>query len=197
MESCRMSDERLTPQQVAEILGCSVRTVRAMLRDGLLSGEKVEGQWRVNAGEVERIQSVKPPAPLPVPPASSSLLEDDPAGMVEVSIALAGVATAIAAFLPGIGDIPKILKLVVATVSSAVALLSAYGALWLLARYCLSRYCLTGESPLGAGESLLGIREVWTLLKNSEKIGPYKFIVGGLLFLLVLSVFVGIFAFVR
>lgn len=191
-----MSDEWLTIQQAADRLSCRTETVRAMLRDRLLSGEKVKGQWRVKAVEVERIQPVKPSAPVPEPPASSSLLEDGP-GMVEVSIALAGVATAIAAFLPGISGIPEILRLIVATVSSAVALLSAYGALWLLARYCLLRYCLIGESLLGTGESLLGIREVWTLLKNSDKIGPYKFIVGGLLFLLTLSIFVGIFAFAR
>jgi excisionase family DNA binding protein len=196
-----MSDEWLASRQAAEALGCSVETVRAMLRNGLLSGKKVNGQWRVKAVEVERIQSMKPSAPVPEPLASSALHKHkvDP-GMVEVSIALAGVATAIAAFLPGITGVPEILKLIVATVSSAVALLSAYGALWLLARYCLPRYCLTGESLLGIGESLsrrYGIREVWTLLKNSDEIGPYKFIVGGLLFLLLLSVFVGIFAFVR
>jgi len=191
-----MSDEWLAPRQAAEAIGCSVETVRAMLRDGLLSGKKVNGQWRVKAVEVERMQSMKCSTPPPEPPASSSLVKVDP-GMVEVSIALAGVATAIAAFLPGISRIPEILRLIVATVSSAVALLSAYGALWLLARYCLSRYCFTGESFLEIGESLLGIREVWALLKNSDKIGPYKFIVGGLLFLLALSVLVGIFAFAR
>jgi hypothetical protein len=181
--------EWLAPQEAAEKLGCSEETVRAMLDDGLFSGKKVKGEWWVNAVEVEWIQSIKLSAPLPEPSVSSSLLKVDP-GMVEVSIALAGVATAIAAFLPGIDGIPEILKLVVATVPSAVALISAYGALWLLARYCLPRDCLTGES-------LLGIAEVWTLLKNWYKIGPYMLIVGGLLFLLALSVFLGILAFMR
>jgi excisionase family DNA binding protein len=190
-----MPDEWLTAQQTAETLDCSVKTVRAMLRDGILAGEKVKDQWRVKADEVEWIQSVKPSAPVAEPPAPPLPFHVDP-GMVEVSIALAGIATAIAAFLPQISSIPEILKLIVAAVSSSVALLSAYGALWLLARYCLRRYCLARESLLGTGESLLGRMELWTLLRNSLKIGPYKFIVGGLLFLLALSVIVGIFAFV-
>jgi len=192
-----MSDEWVTPQQVAEISGYSARTVRAMLRDGIISGEKVGGQWRVKADEVERIQFVGTSVPVAKLPASSSLFGDDTAGMIEVSIALAGVATAIAAFLPEADDISRILKLAVAAVSSAVALFSAYSALWLLACCCIDHYRLTGESLLGEGESLSGRREVWTLLTNLGKIGPYKSIVAGLIFLLALSVFVGILAFVK
>ncbi len=170
-----MSDEWLTIQQEAECLNYLLDTILVMLREERLQGEKVNSWLRVKTDEYDV----------------------DP-GMVEVTIALAGVATAIAAFLPGISGISEIPRLIAATVSSAVALLSAYGALWLLARYCLLHYCLTGESLfLGAKESLSGRKEVWKLLKNLDKIGPYKFIVVGLLFLLVLSVFVGVFAFMR
>jgi PHD/YefM family antitoxin component YafN of YafNO toxin-antitoxin module len=107
-------------------------------------------------------------------------------GMVEVSMALAGVATAIAAFLPGITGTPATLTLIVAIFSSVVACFSAYSALWLLACYCL-RVGLEESSPGG-------IREIHTLLKSPSKTGPYWLIALGLLFLLALSVLIGAFA---
>lgn len=196
MKGDPMSDEWLTPQQAAECLNCLPETVRVMLCDGFLPGKKVKGQWWVKAVEVERIQPMKPSVPVPEPPASSSLPKVDP-GMMEASIALTGVAAATGAFLPGISSISEIVGLIVAVVFSAVTFYSFYGALWLLARYCLQRYCLTGESLLGTGESLLGIEEIFTLFRNLDKIGPYKFMAGGLLFLPILPVLGGILAFVR
>jgi len=174
-----MSDKWLTPQQVAEILGCSVRTVRAMLRDGLLSGEKAEGQWRVKAGEVERIQSVDPSVPVPEPPASSSLLEVQP-GMVEVSLALSGIAAAIAAILPSISIMTEDLRFFVALFAGFLAVFSAYSALWLLARYC----CVEKGS-------LLGFKEIFALLTSPVRNGPYWFLGLGLFAWLVLSVLIG------
>lgn len=180
-----MSNEWLTPQQAAEVLGCSVETVRAMLRDGLLSGKKVKGQWRVKAVEVERLQSMKLSALAPELPPSSPLLKKVEPGMVEVSVALAGIAAAIAAILPGMTGVPEILRLLVAVLSGILAVFSAYSALWLLARYCLER-----ETPLGFGE-------IWALLTSPEKVGPYWFVALGLLAWLVLSVFIGVLAVVR
>ena len=73
----RMSDEWLSLQQAADVLDCSTETVGAMLRDGLLCGEKMEGRWRIKTPEVERIRSVNPPVPVPElpesPPASEIL----------------------------------------------------------------------------------------------------------------------------
>jgi hypothetical protein len=182
-----MSDEWLTVQQTADRLGCPPELVHAMLHGGFLPGEKVDDPWLVKADRVKELQgeiAIAPEPPMPV-----SLRRVD-AGMLEVSIALAGVATAIAAFLPGISGVSEFLALTVATISSTVALVSAYGSLWLLARFCLPRDCLT-EEPL------IGLKEVWALLRKLDKIGPYKFIAAGLLFLLALSIFVGVLAVAR
>jgi len=178
-----MSDEWLTTKRAAEILDCSAETVRAMAHDKILSGEKVSGQWQVKKDGVERIQSLKPSAPVPELPASLPPLKVDP-GMVEVSMALAGIAAAIAAILPGVSGITENLKLLVAFLSGILAVFSAYSALWLLARYCL-------EKP-----SRTGFAEIWELLKNPERVGPYWLVALGLLVWLVLSALIGALAIV-
>lgn len=185
-----MSDEWLTVQQTAELLSCPPELVRAMLRGGFLPGKKVDDPWLVKAAKVEELRAEMNQAPTTPPRVSQPEVD---IGMVEVTLALAGVAAAIAAILPGIGDIPKILGLAVAAVSSAVAFFSAYAALWLLARYCCTGGSQTGKS----GSKFLGIAEVVALLKSWTELGPYMFIVIGLLFLLVLSLVIGILAFVR
>ena len=182
-----MSDEWLTVEQTADRLGCSPELVHAMLCGEFLPGEKVDDPWLVQATRVKELQGEITTTSEPPMPVSQRKVD---AGMLEVSIALASVATAIAAFLPTISGIPEILAWIVATISSTVALVSAYGSLWLLARFCLPRGCLTEET-------LLGLREVWTLLRKLDKTGPYKFIAAGLLFLLALSIFVGVLAFMR
>ena len=106
-------------------------------------------------------------------------------GMVEVSIALAGIAAAIATFLPGVDSLPEMLRLVVAVLAGAVAVFSAYSALWLLARYCLE------------GESTAGVSEIVALLLSPMKAGPYWFMALGLVAWLVLSLLVGILAIMR
>jgi hypothetical protein len=182
-----MSDEWLTVQQTADRLRCPPELVHAMLRGEFLPGEEVDDPWLVKAARVKELQGEITTAPAPLVPVSQRKVD---AGMLEVNIALASVATAIAAFLPGVSGIPEILALIVATISSTLAFVSAYGSLWLLARFCLPRDRLT-EEPL------FGFKEVWALLRNLGKTGPYKFIAAGLLFLLALSVFVGILAFAR
>jgi len=174
-----MSNEWLTPQQAGDILGCSVETVRAMLRDGVLCGEKVKGQWRIKATEVRK------PSPEPEVPVSSPLLKIDP-GMMEVSIALAGIAAAIAALLPGAIGVAEGLRLFVALLAGILAIFSAYRSLWLLARYCLSEE----NSPLG-------LKEIWTLLTNPARFGPYWFVTLGLVIWLVLSGLIGALSIVR
>jgi len=162
-----MSDEWLTPQQAAERLGCTVETVRGMLRCELLGGEKEKGQWRVKAAKVEELQAVMTPASVSAP-----LCEID-VGMVEVSIALAGIAGAVAGFLP---DLLESAKPLVAILGGVTSILSSYSALWLLARYCLK------------GESAAGLSEVAELVLKPGKVGPYWFLALGLLFWLVLSI---------
>jgi len=150
-----------------------------MLDDGLFSGKKIKGEWCVNAVEVEWIQSIKLSAPLLVPPASSSLLEVEP-GMVEVSLALSGIAAAIAAILPSIPAVAENLRLFVALLAGILAVFSAYSALWLLARYCCPET-----------KSLLGFKEISALLTSPERNGPYWFVGWGLVTWLVLSVLIG------
>jgi excisionase family DNA binding protein len=175
-----VSDEWLTPQQAAEILGCSAQTVRAMLHDGLLSGKKLKGRWRVKVVDVERI---KPSDGLI--PASSELsrsspsLEVDP-GMIEVSIALSVGAAAIFAILPGLVDVPEGLELLVVLLAGILAFNAAYTALWLLARYCLG------------GESLLAFTEIWTLLTQPAWSGPYWFLAQTVVLWLLLSLIIGV-----
>jgi hypothetical protein len=106
--------------------------------------------------------------------------------MVEVTMALASIAAAVATFLPNPTDLPDPLRLigplltaVVASLAGVVAVLSAYGALWLLARYCLE------------GESATGFSEIKALLSSPRRIGPYWLVSLSLLVWLVLSVLVG------
>jgi hypothetical protein len=187
-----MSDEWLTVQQTAELLSCPPQLVRAMLRGGFLPGKKVDDPWLVQAAKVEELRAEMNRSPAALTRVSPPEVD---AGIVEINLALAGIATAIAAILPAIGDIPKILSLVVATASCGVAVFSAYSALWALARYCCK-----GVSQTGTGESGLkfpGGTEVVALFKNWNRLGPYTFTIIGLLFLLVLSFAIGILALKR
>jgi hypothetical protein len=116
---------------------------------------------------------------------SDSRLADP--GMVEVSIGLAGIATAIAAFIPGLVGIPEVVRLLVAMFSSVVAAISAYSALWLLARYC---HTATPRSDD------LGLTEIRALLRN-PKLGPSWLLAVCSVLLFLLSIFVGALAVAR
>ena len=117
-------------------------------------------------------------------PADSPLA--DP-GMVEVSIGLAGIATAIAALIPGLAGISEVVRLTVALFSSVVAAISAYSALWLLARCCRT-------APPRSED--LGLAEIWALLRN-PKIGPSWLLAVLSVLLFALSILVGILAATR
>lgn len=55
-------DKLLTPEQVAEALNLSVRTIKGWLRDGKLKGVKIgtRGDWRVKESVLEKyIESQK------------------------------------------------------------------------------------------------------------------------------------------
>jgi hypothetical protein len=155
-----------------------------MVRDGILLGQKVDGQWQIEADAVEQIRSVKPSTQTSGLPPSSPPPRVDP-GMVEVSMALAGIAAAIATILSGADGIPENLRTLVALLSGIVAVFSAYSALWLLARYCLGR------------PSLLGFEEIGALLTNPASVGPYWLVALGLVVWLVLSVLIGALAVTR
>jgi len=155
-----MSNQWLTPKQAAEILGCSTQTIRAMLQDGLLSGEKVNGRWLAKAVEVERIKLSNASTPAHELSGPSRTLEVDP-GMIEVSIALAAGAAAILTILPNLAGVPEGPKVMVLFLAGILAIYTAYTALWLLARYCVK------------GESFLGFTEIWTLLHEPARFGPY------------------------
>lgn len=109
-------------------------------------------------------------------------------GMVEVNMAVAGIATAIAAFLPEMTGMAAILRLIIAIIACVIGSFSAYSALWLL-----TRCDYTWGSPSGMRESVLGIREVLKLL-TSVSHGPYWLMALGLLALLVTSVLVCVLA---
>ena len=86
--------------------------------------------------------------------------------LAETSLALAAVCLAIATLLPKIGLQLKdptlhMLIIFVSLMSGFVAVLSVYGALWLLARYCFPQEA----SPLG-------LREIAFLITNPTKVGP-------------------------
>jgi hypothetical protein len=100
--------------------------------------------------------------------------------MVEASIALAGVAVAIATFLPTC-ELPEGKKQVLAILAGITAALSSYGALWLLA---LNRHPEVREWPLGIGKIL-------SLFSSPRRNGPWWFIGWGLLAWFLLSVLVG------
>ena len=201
-----MSEGRLTIRQAAERLNCPRRTVRAMLRGGLLAGEKVKGRWRVEAVRVEDLRALTTSAPpslfsrgrihrsitsraypcfpnrmqklISLRARRSAAMRDIDPGMVEVSITLAGLAGAIAALLPDMVDLMESARLLVAVGAGAVSVLSSYSALWLLARYRLK-----GKSPEG-------LREIAALLSSPGKVGPYWLLALGLLVWLVLSILI-------
>lgn len=184
-----MSDEWLNPQQAAECLNCPSETVRAMLRGGLLAGEKLNGRWRVKAAKVEALRVVMTSAPPPSTPVPRDKV--DP-GIVEVTMALAGIAAAIAAFLPKAAILPEslvslgtIMVGTVAVLAGIVAAFSAYSALWFLAWYRVE------------GESAAGLSEIKKLLFSPVDFGPYWLVAWGLLVWLVLSVLVGAMAVMR
>ncbi|MEW5986223.1 MAG: hypothetical protein AB1791_06285 [Chloroflexota bacterium] len=96
--------------------------------------------------------------------------------MVEVSIALAGIAAAIAAILPSTSRMPELLRLAIAFLAGTISLLASWSALWLLARHALH------------GDSLAGITEVINLLKNPRSV--YWFVALALVLLIVLELLV-------
>jgi len=108
-------------------------------------------------------------------------------GMVEVSIAVAGIAMAIAALLPGLNGISDAVRLTVAIISSVVAALSSYSALWLLAWHCQVEDTHSDD---------LGIKEIIILLRSTN-FGPIWLISLVSLFLFSLSILVGVLAVIR
>jgi len=165
-----------------------------MVQDGLLSGEKVQRRWRVRTADVKRLRDfrdAKEPeqqSPSPVnnaDPDTRDADEIDP-GMVEVGIALAGVAIAIATFLPGVTTISQNFRILIAILSGLLAVFSTYGALALLAYYCV------GFKSSSAIEEIKAL-----LLRQSNKARIYWFMAAALLFGWLLSVLVGILAITR
>ena len=53
-----MTDDDLTPRQVAEQLGVTVRTVQRWINDGRLPAERVGGRMRVSRSSLTRVASV-------------------------------------------------------------------------------------------------------------------------------------------
>jgi excisionase family DNA binding protein len=208
-----MSDDWLTAQQAAELLGCTDKTIRGMLRDELLRGRKLpSGEWRVSKADIESLlhwSSARQLTPTSEPLDSAAPVES---GMVEASMALAGIAAAIAAFLSeldqnAVGD-AFYFTLPTTFLSGVLAILSSYSALWLLARYYLreiSRLGIEENGRLSQGRAgcrprwfaTLGFEEILLLLKNPSKRGPYWFVALGLLVWLVLSAFIGSLAVIR
>lgn len=124
-------------------------------------------------------RSLAPSAPVPEPQVSPPhrTPKVDP-GMVEVCVALAGIATAIIALSFVMSDTAAGLRIMLWILGGYLLIFSSYAALWFLARYCLE------------GDSFLGFEEIWVLLKSSTALGPYWFLAMGVLILLVLSILV-------
>lgn len=101
------------------------------------------------------------------------------AGIVEVSIALAGISVAITAILFTAGRGPRALWLLVLGASTFAAVSSVYAALWLLARYCLTN-AIVSERTSWLGWPP-GVAEVLALLVSPEKGEAYWFLALGLM----------------
>lgn len=113
-----------------------------------------------------------------------SLTDKVDPGLVEVSIALAGIAIAMAAFLPGVRSLSKELQVLVAILTGIMATSSTYTALWLLAQYCQK-----GKSPNG-------FKEILALLGDFS-LGPYWLLAISLLIWLVLGTLISGISLVR
>jgi hypothetical protein len=100
--------------------------------------------------------------------------------MIEVCLALSGISTAIASFLPNITRFTGLLIIVVAGVASVIGFFSAYTALLLLAgKYNKIR-------------SMLGFTEIRFLLFNPEQVQPYWFLAWVIFIWLIFSFFLGL-----
>lgn len=105
--------------------------------------------------------------------------------LVGASIALAGIASAIATFMPRLSEAPVFFRLFMAILAGSLAILSAYSSLWMLACYCISEV------------SALGFKEIRVLFLNPERFGPYWLLGFALLLLLAMSSSIGLFAILR
>lgn len=101
-------------------------------------------------------------------------------GIVEVGLALAGFAAAIATILTSIQEIDFILRLGLSFAIGVVAAISAYGSLQLLMQYCISR------------KDVLSFYEMVRLLLNPQQIGPYWFVAFAFAILLPISFLIGV-----
>jgi len=106
--------------------------------------------------------------------------------LAETSLALAAVCLAIATLLPVVGlelqdQFLKKLVICISLMSGVVAVLSQYGALWLL-----GRYCFPGEA------SRLGFREIAFLIASPARVGPLWPMSMGLALALVASILISI-----
>lgn len=175
-------DEWLTPEEVADALGCPAERVNATIQDKLRSGEDIQLHWQIKASEVERLRAWIH-ADRTEPSARTAARNKVEAGMVEASMALTGIASALAAVLPGMKGTSE--SVWVAFWAGILAVLSAYSALWLLALWWLAPDEHEKTSPLG-------FKEIGSLLWSLGDAGPYWFVALGLIVWLVGSAVIGI-----
>jgi excisionase family DNA binding protein len=198
-----MTDDWLTAKQAGEMLGCETDAIYEMLGANLLQGHKENRQWQINKADVEALLDWVDAREL------TPALEHQPAtmpvesGMVEVSMALGGLAATITAFLPGLTNVYNPYLVIMATFFSGVlAMLSCYSALWLLARYYLEESARLGfevqrmqldNRTKGCVRwfGVVGLAEIAVFLRHPTKRGPYWILALALLVWLWLSFFIG------
>lgn len=108
-------------------------------------------------------------------------------GLLEVSMAIASVAIAVAIFLPDANIGSKLSRVIIAVSATGVSLFSSYGALWLL-----SLYLEVGVDEAAKSNSTLGLKNVLMLLRRFNHLGPYLLLVLTILITLGLAIFVGV-----
>ncbi|HKO34291.1 MAG TPA: biotin carboxylase N-terminal domain-containing protein [Candidatus Limnocylindria bacterium] len=87
-----MTDDDLTPRQVAEQLGVTVRTVQRWINDGRLPAERVGGRMRVSRSSLARVASA-PPAGIGTRAAASPIHSVLIANRGEIAVRIARTAS--------------------------------------------------------------------------------------------------------
>lgn len=110
-------------------------------------------------------------------------LPDPDSGILEVSMAISGIAIAAIFFATEAGTDSLFLALAIISLSIPVGFFSAYGALWELARI------LTKENNFD--DTSFGFQRIKFLVKNLEEIGPYLLVFLTILCLVIAPIIFG------
>jgi hypothetical protein len=168
----------LSAEDVARELGWRTRRVYGLLDTKVLSGEKQNGRWRIPLSKFNEFKSkYKNTSQIGFVIADS--------GLLQVSIGLSAVATAIMTLVPNTLD-PGIMRGLVYVGALVVNFISLYSSLWLLAEYAQDIQGL----QVSKWEDLIGFGHIVALL-TTPRMGPYWLMAVVLTLLFIMLVVVG------